>query len=145
MGREVSSCFLSRQCDSQGLGRGREGASARLRSGSTPEPRNQVTKSSIPFIENRYIYIPLGGTSHAWLATLIVFTFVALWHDLSLKLLTWGWVISLFVLPEMMAKKVIPWEKVSRVLFLFWVLQLGADSHLYPIHPPSRHDLPSPI
>lgn len=56
----------------------------------------------------RYLYIPLGGSKHAIVATLVVFTFVALWHDLSLKLLTWGWVISLFVLPEMAAKKFVP-------------------------------------
>ncbi|KAM0747100.1 MBOAT-domain-containing protein [Meredithblackwellia eburnea MCA 4105] len=54
----------------------------------------------------RYLYIPIGGSTHAALGTLVVFTFVALWHDLSLKLLTWGWVISLFVLPEMGARKV---------------------------------------
>ncbi|ORY77588.1 MBOAT, membrane-bound O-acyltransferase family-domain-containing protein [Leucosporidium creatinivorum] len=73
----------------------------------------------------RYIYIPLGGTSHAWLATLIVFTFVALWHDLSLKLLTWGWVISLFVLPEMIAKKVVPWEKYGHHSFYRHLAALG--------------------
>lgn len=39
-------------------------------------------------------------------ATVVVFTFVALWHDLSFKLLTWGWLVSLFVLPEVIAKKV---------------------------------------
>lgn len=43
---------------------------------------------------------------------MVVFSFVALWHDLSLKLLTWGWVISLFVLPEMGARKFVPYEKV---------------------------------
>lgn len=40
------------------------------------------------------------------LSTIIVFTFVALWHDLSFKLLTWGWLVSFFVLPEVIAKKV---------------------------------------
>ncbi len=60
----------------------------------------------------RYIYVPLGGAKHAILATVVVFTFVALWHDLSLKLLTWGWVISLFVLPEMTARKLVPYDKV---------------------------------
>ncbi|KAK4049211.1 glycerol transporter [Microbotryomycetes sp. JL221] len=59
----------------------------------------------------RYLYIPLGGSSRALLSTLTVFTFVALWHDLSLKLLTWGWVITLFVIPEMLAKKLLPYNK----------------------------------
>ncbi|KAG8708226.1 glycerol transporter [Ceratobasidium sp. 395] len=39
----------------------------------------------------RYIYIPLGGSAHVLRNTLAVFTFVALWHDLSFKLLAWGW------------------------------------------------------
>lgn len=54
----------------------------------------------------RYLYIPLGGSNNMILSTIIVFTFVALWHDLSFKLLTWGWLVSFFVLPEVIAKKV---------------------------------------
>lgn len=30
----------------------------------------------------------------------VVFTFVAIWHDIQLRLLIWGWMISLFILPE---------------------------------------------
>lgn len=48
----------------------------------------------------RYIYIPLGGSSNRILASLSVFTFVAIWHDIELKLLIWGWMIVLFLLPE---------------------------------------------
>lgn len=62
----------------------------------------------------RYLYVPVGGGGNTILATLLVFTFVALWHDLSLKLLTWGWVITLFVLPEVVAAKLLPESKVSR-------------------------------
>lgn len=36
----------------------------------------------------------------------VVFTFVALWHDLSFKLLAWGWMIVLFILPELIARRV---------------------------------------
>ncbi|PWN39449.1 putative GUP1-Multimembrane-spanning protein essential for proton symport of glycerol [Ceraceosorus guamensis] len=59
----------------------------------------------------RYIYVPLGGSSNVVLATLLVFTFVALWHDLSLKLLTWGWLVTLFIIPELAASKVLPAKK----------------------------------
>ncbi|RKP12464.1 MBOAT, membrane-bound O-acyltransferase family-domain-containing protein, partial [Piptocephalis cylindrospora] len=51
----------------------------------------------------RYIYIPLGGTRYAMYNIWVVFTFVALWHDLRLRLLAWGWLISLFILPEFLA------------------------------------------
>jgi D-alanyl-lipoteichoic acid acyltransferase DltB (MBOAT superfamily) len=69
----------------------------------------------------RYIYIPLGGKQWAVLNVFVVFGFVAvflclfsltntakIWHDISLTLLTWGWLISLFLLPEMAASKLVP-------------------------------------
>ncbi|EGG12029.1 uncharacterized protein MELLADRAFT_32714 [Melampsora larici-populina 98AG31] len=54
----------------------------------------------------RYIYLPLGGSNNVVPSTILVFTFVALWHDLSLRLLWWGWLVSVFVIPEVLAKKV---------------------------------------
>lgn len=65
----------------------------------------------------RYIYIPLGGSgsspgswgkAHAIFNMLAVFTFVALWHDIQLKLLIWGWLITLFFLPEILAGYMFP-------------------------------------
>ena len=69
----------------------------------------------------RYIYGPLGGSSfRTWLDAarstltyLIVFTFVALWHDIQMRLLVWGWLIVLFMLPERIAVFLFPphkWE-----------------------------------
>ncbi|KAJ3273850.1 glycerol transporter [Terramyces sp. JEL0728] len=48
----------------------------------------------------RYLYIPLGGKQYKMLNTFCIFTFVAIWHDINLQLLTWGWLISIFILPE---------------------------------------------
>lgn len=63
----------------------------------------------------RYIYIPLGGSrgskARAILNFLAVFTFVALWHDINLRLLVWGWLITLFVLPEVLATMAFPAKK----------------------------------
>lgn len=84
----------------------------------------------------RYLYVPLGGgggrssssgrpgvnnhggksagpptllsKARAILNFLIVFTFVALWHDINLRLLMWGWLITLFVLPEVIAAIIFP-------------------------------------
>ena len=67
----------------------------------------------------RYIYIPLGGSggpstrgywgnTRAVLNFLAVFTFVALWHDIQLRLLVWGWLITLFILPEVLAGFLFP-------------------------------------
>ncbi|KAG9302851.1 hypothetical protein G9A89_009628 [Geosiphon pyriformis] len=59
----------------------------------------------------RYIYIPLGGSKHATINILIVFTFVALWHDISMHLLAWSWLIWLFILPENFLAKVFSAKK----------------------------------
>lgn len=48
----------------------------------------------------RYIYIPLGGSKNRILSSIAVFSFVAIWHDIELRLLLWGWLIVLFLLPE---------------------------------------------
>jgi protein-cysteine N-palmitoyltransferase HHAT len=66
----------------------------------------------------RYIYIPLGGGAGGGTSTirgianmLAVFTFVALWHDINLRLLMWGWLVVLFVLPEVLATMAFPRNK----------------------------------
>jgi len=77
----------------------------------------------------RYVYVPLGGgpgggTSkiRGIINMLIVFTFVALWHDINLRLLAWSWLITLFVLPEILAGMAFPksrwkdWPNAYRVI-----------------------------
>ena len=70
----------------------------------------------------RYLYIPLGGSGgprnrgkfgvvRRIFNFLVVFTFVALWHDIQLRLLIWGWLITLFVLPEVLATLAFPERK----------------------------------
>lgn len=52
----------------------------------------------------RYIYVPLGGGGHNRIVnSLCVFSFVAIWHDIELKLLFWGWLVVLFLIPEISA------------------------------------------
>ncbi|CAI6338834.1 unnamed protein product [Periconia digitata] len=67
----------------------------------------------------RYLFIPLGGShsSGFWgkarttLNYLTVFSFIAIWHDIKLRLLMWGWLVTLFVLPEFIASKIFPARK----------------------------------
>lgn len=74
----------------------------------------------------RYLYVPLGGSNRSSgssgnkassaffskarqiLNFLVVFTFIALWHDINLRLLMWGWLITLFVLPEVIGTLLFP-------------------------------------
>lgn len=52
----------------------------------------------------RYMYIPLGGSKWRLLNVWVIFTFVAIWHDLEVKLLGWAWLMALFIAPEVFVK-----------------------------------------
>ncbi|GAA5838967.1 hypothetical protein JCM3766R1_004544 [Sporobolomyces carnicolor] len=78
----------------------------------------------------RYLYVPIGGSKRPIIATLVVFTFVALWHDLSMKLLAWGWIVSLFVLPEMISTSLIPYKKFGDE---WWYRHLAAAGGVFNV------------
>lgn len=63
----------------------------------------------------RYIFIPIGGSRvsapRAVANFVAVFTFVAIWHDINLKLLVWGWLIVIFVAPEVICTQLFPAKK----------------------------------
>ncbi|KAF8838855.1 MBOAT-domain-containing protein [Paxillus ammoniavirescens] len=73
----------------------------------------------------RYIYIPLGGTKNVVLTTALIFSFVALWHDLSFRLLAWGWLVSLFIFPELLATHLLPQSKYGRYPWYRHVCAIG--------------------
>lgn len=75
--------------------------------------RGLILQEHVLLAIDRYIYIPVGGASSGILPKLLVFTFVALWHDLSLRLLVWGWLVSFFILPEVIAAKLLPASKAG--------------------------------
>lgn len=83
----------------------------------------------------RYIYIPLGGSEHSRFRQIVnflaVFTFVALWHDINLRLLMWGWLITLFVLPEVLATLAFPARKWKDHPNKYrWLCGLGAVGNI---------------
>ena len=62
---------------------------------------------------------------------LTVFTFVALWHDIKMQLLIWGWLIVFFFLPEIVANLVFPkkqWE--SRPVQYRWLCAAGGVANV---------------
>ncbi|GJZ61326.1 putative membrane-bound O-acyltransferase isoform X1, partial [Tanacetum coccineum] len=46
----------------------------------------------------------------------VVFTFVAIWHDLEWKLLSWAWLTCIFFIPEMLVKSVATSVKVDNAI-----------------------------
>ncbi|GBE88390.1 Glycerol uptake protein [Sparassis crispa] len=74
----------------------------------------------------RYIYIPLGGTKNVVFASLLIFSFVALWHDLSFRLLAWGWLVTLFILPELVARYLLSPSKYGDRVWYRHVCAIGA-------------------
>lgn len=59
----------------------------------------------------RYVYIPLGGSKGGSIRQLInvfvVFTFVALWHDIESKLLVWSGAFTLFSIPHILGSRLV--------------------------------------
>ncbi|ORZ37231.1 MBOAT, membrane-bound O-acyltransferase family-domain-containing protein [Catenaria anguillulae PL171] len=80
----------------------------------------------------RYLYVPLGGARTRMWNTWVIFTFVAVWHDLKLKLFAWGWLIALFMVPELVAKWATrAWWEASGVGFVAcMVICLFASSQI---------------
>lgn len=84
----------------------------------------------------RYIFIPMGGNQGssklmAVLNYIAVFTFVALWHDINLRLLIWGWLIVLFVLPDVLGRMAFPAKKYKdRPDTYRWLSGVGAVGNI---------------
>ncbi|KXN84378.1 Glycerol uptake protein 1 [Leucoagaricus sp. SymC.cos] len=74
----------------------------------------------------RYIYVPLGGAKSFIINTILVFSFVALWHDLTFRLLAWGWLVSLFIMPELFARWLVPSSKYGHKSWYRHFAALGA-------------------
>jgi len=62
----------------------------------------------------RYLYIPVGGKNRRALAAAVTFGFVAVWHDIEIKLLAWGGFNAIFVALESVALGV--WRKHGKGL-----------------------------
>ncbi|KAF8626599.1 hypothetical protein AX17_006517 [Amanita inopinata Kibby_2008] len=74
----------------------------------------------------RYIYVPLGGARNVLLNSVLVFSFVALWHDLTFRLLAWGWLVTLFIVPELSARYLLPADKYRKESWYRHVCAVGA-------------------
>ncbi|KAH7674991.1 Membrane bound O-acyl transferase MBOAT protein [Dioscorea alata] len=76
----------------------------------------------------RYIYIPLGGSQKKLLNVWVIFTFVALWHDLEWKLICWAWLTCIFLIPEIVIKSTAKIFQVRSALGGFIFRELSAMS-----------------
>jgi D-alanyl-lipoteichoic acid acyltransferase DltB (MBOAT superfamily) len=82
----------------------------------------------------RYLYIPLGGSRVSQVVAIrniaITFAFVAIWHDINLRLLMWGWLITIFIIPEVLAAKLFPAKKWTDQPNAYrWLCGLGATGN----------------
>ena len=71
------------------------------------------------------------GKVRAVVSYLTVFTFFAIWHDIQLRLLMWGWLVTLFILPEIVAGMLFPARKwKDRPNTYRWLCALGAVAEI---------------
>ncbi|ORZ00156.1 MBOAT, membrane-bound O-acyltransferase family-domain-containing protein [Syncephalastrum racemosum] len=78
----------------------------------------------------RYIFVPLGGSQYFMYNMWVIFTFVALWHDIELKLLAWGWLICLFLMPELIASRLFSYKRFGSKPYYRFVCGLGAVANI---------------
>ncbi|KTW26458.1 hypothetical protein T552_02937 [Pneumocystis carinii B80] len=78
----------------------------------------------------RYIYLPLGGSKFLVPNIFVIFTFVALWHDITLRLFVWGWLITLFILPEIIACRIFQSKKWEDWPYYRHLCALGATFNI---------------
>ena len=74
----------------------------------------------------RYMYIPMGGSKYKFLNTFVIFSFVALWHEVKLHLLVWGWTIYLTLIPEIIIKRYFNKKERQNLTKYFWFRYLRA-------------------
>lgn len=81
----------------------------------------------------RYIYMPLGGGNEGWKTRIgnsfVVFSFVAVWHDIELRLLMWSWLIVLLILPEILAT--IAFKKYMSASWARFISSIGAVANIW--------------
>ncbi|RLV94717.1 Glycerol uptake protein 1 [Spathaspora sp. JA1] len=78
----------------------------------------------------RYIYIPMGGGGkYRIINSLLVFSFVAIWHDIELKLLMWGWLIVIFLMPELLATLL--FKRFSEKPWFRYLCGVGAVTNIW--------------
>lgn len=79
----------------------------------------------------RYLYVPLGGSRHQLRNSLIVFSFVAIWHDIQLRLFLWGGLIVLFVMPEIVARRLVPFKTYGTKKWYRYIAGMGAVANIW--------------
>ncbi|KAF3634332.1 putative defensin-like protein 21-like [Capsicum annuum] len=73
------------------------------------------------------IYVIIFMTKQAKLLNVwVIFTFVAVWHDLEWKLLSWAWLTCIFFIPEMIVKSTTNTLKVESSFGKFLYRELSA-------------------
>mmetsp|Transcript_3444 Transcript_3444/g.3178 ORF Transcript_3444/g.3178 Transcript_3444/m.3178 type:complete len:195 (-) Transcript_3444:28-612(-) len=82
----------------------------------------------------RYLFVPLGGTKYKVFNIWVVFGFVALWHDLKMSLLVWGWGMCIFIVPETLVKGYLnrpKFAKFRETLQYNWLCVISASFYLF--------------
>ena len=81
----------------------------------------------------RYLFVPLGGSRYKIVNIWIVFGFVALWHDLTLNLLAWGWGMCIFIMPEVVVKAYFASPKMAefrKTLYYSWMCAIAGGVYI---------------
>ncbi|KAL4447020.1 hypothetical protein ABPG74_013872 [Tetrahymena malaccensis] len=81
----------------------------------------------------RYIYLPCGGSKTKHWNIWIVFTYVAIWHDLNINLILWAWGICLCLIPEIGVKQLFKkprFYKYTRTFYWKYICALCGGTYI---------------
>eukprot|EP01027_Heterolobosea_sp_BB2_P008137 GEZU01012078.1.p1 GENE.GEZU01012078.1~~GEZU01012078.1.p1 ORF type:complete len:231 (-),score=51.13 GEZU01012078.1:138-830(-) len=68
----------------------------------------------------RYVYKPLGGSRTQHWNMFVIFTFIALWHDLEIRWVAWAYMNIVFFLVELGVVKAASSKKIEHVRKQWW-------------------------
>lgn len=74
----------------------------------------------------RYMYVPMGGSHRRVLSIWPIFLFVAIWHDLEWRLLSWAWLICAAFLPELAVKRIAAAKRFDKSRTKLWFRAVSA-------------------
>ena len=76
------------------------------------------------------MYIPLGGAQAQLWTVWLIFFFVALWHDIELKLFVWGLLNSVFYVIEILGVRVAKSELFKNAVptYIQYILKVFAGA-----------------
>ncbi|CEM40145.1 unnamed protein product [Vitrella brassicaformis CCMP3155] len=82
----------------------------------------------------RYIYFPLGGSAYKLVNVWVVFLYVAVWHDVRWRLLSWAALVCVIIAPEILVRMLAATKPIAPMQTNNWfryVIAVGGSFNVF--------------